>query len=518
MPGRDVPPRRERALLALSLIAVVAALGTHPGTVAAAELRSPDGRMSLAGALATWGIVRLHDDSPDERPSSLLDLRLDATTTDRWRVFTSLRAGYDGKIGNARGGNPLLAVDEVYQSKDVFLNLDEAYLDLYFESFEFRIGKQKISWGQLDDIQPTDHFNPEDLTEFYFRPELDRKMGVPAIRWTGYTGATTLDLVWNPIFTTSRLGAREDRWFPPLLRVPESFPSPFGAVPVATRYPDVDPPPHTLASSDVAFRLKHFHEGVETSLTGFHGWDKWGQTYAGRGTATVAPTGDAANPLATSIDVDVVPNLKRITVLGADLAMPLLVFALRGEAAWIHGRGFPLRLQQTLGSDASLFQSVGAAAERVARTGVAETVDLPIPPAALERECLQWGIGLDWFVTEGVSRRLIGRESLAGTFVLVQLIETVIFDHDAAFIDDAVENLLAATVRQTFFDERLAVELKAAYNPNHDDWFVWPQATYRLTESLAALAEVRLIGSSQQQTIGQYRDNDEIKLGLRWSF
>lgn len=515
MLGRDPARRRGRALLAL-LIAGAAYAG--PGVASAAELRSPDGRLSLAGSLATWDVIRLHDDTPSERPSSLLDLRFDATTTDRWRVFTSLRAGYDGKIGNPRGGNPFIAVDEVYQSKDVFLNLDEAYVDLYFESFEFRIGKQKISWGQLDDIQPTDHFNPEDLTEFYFRPELERKIGVPAIRWTGYLGATTLDLVWNPIFTASRLGARQDRWFAPLLLVPDTFDTPFGTVPVNTRYPDADPPPHTLASSDVAFRLKQFHEGIEMSLTGFHGWDKWGQTFEGRGTATVAPTGDAANPLATNVDVAVVPSMRRITVLGADLAMPLLVFALRGEAAWVHGRGFPLRLQETLASDPRLFQVVGEAAQRVAQTGAAETVDLPIPHASLERECLQWGIGIDWFVTEGVSRSLIGRESLAGTFVLVQLIETVIFDHDQAFIDDAVENLFAATIRQTFFDERLGVELKAAYNPNHGDYFVWPQATYRLTESLAALAEARIIGGSPKQTIGQYRDNDGIKLGLRWSF
>ncbi|MCC6766856.1 MAG: hypothetical protein IT293_19545 [Deltaproteobacteria bacterium] len=512
MPGRD-PSRRPRALLALVLI-----VGAASRPASAAELRSPDGRMSLAGSLATWDVIRLHDDTPSERPTGLLDLRLDATTTDRWRVFTSLRAGYDGKIGHPRGGNPFLALDEVYQSKDLFLNLDEAYVDLYFETFELRIGKQKISWGQLDDIQPTDHFNPQDLTEFYFRPELERKMGVPAIRWTGYVGATTLDVAWNPIFTSSRLAAPEDRWFAPLLRVPETFDTPFGPVPVATRYPDVDPPPHTLASSDVAIRLKHFHEGVEMSLTGFHGWDKWGQTYEGRSAATVAPTGDAANPLATSVDVDVVPSTRRITVLGADLAMPLLWFALRAEAAWIHGRGFPLRVQETLASDPQLFQVVGEAAERVAQTGTAETVALPIPPAALERECLQWGIGLDWFVTERVSRRLVGREWLAGTFFLAQLLQTVIFDHDAAFIDDSVESLLAATIRQSFLDERLGIELKTVYNPNHGDWFVWPQTSYRLTESLSALAEARLIGGSPRQTIGQYHDHDGIKLGMRWSF
>lgn len=516
MPACDDARRRRRSLLALAL--TLGSLACAVDGASAVELRFPDGRVSLAGSLATWDVIRLHDDTPSERPSGLLELRMDATRTDRWRIFASLRGGYDGKIGNARGGNPFIAFDEHYQSKDVFLTLDEAYLDLYFESFELRIGKQKISWGQLDDLQPTDHFNPEDLTEFYFRGELERKIGVPAVRWTGYRGASTLDLVWNPVFTAPRMAARDDRWFPPLLTVPTTFDSPFGAVPVASRYPDVDPPPHTLASSDVAFRLKHFHEGIEMSLTGFHGWDKWGQTYRAYGTATVAPTNDPTAPLSTVVDVAAVPSTQRITVLGGDLAVPFWVVALRAEAAWIHGRAFPLRLQEQIASNPSLFDVVGAAAQRVAQTGNAETVALPIGPAALERECLQWGVGVDWFVNERVSRRLIGRESLAGTFFLLQLIQSVIFDHDAAFIDDAVEHLLAATIRQTFFDERLSVELKTAYNPNHGDYFVWPQASYRLTADLAALFEARVIGGARGQTIGQYRDYDGIKLGLRWSF
>ncbi len=47
---------------------------------------------------------------------------------------------------------------------------------------------------------------------------------------------------------------------------------------------------------------------------------------------------------------------------------------------------------------------------------------------------------------------------------------------------------------------------------------MWPQASYRLTADLAALFEARVIGGARGQTIGQYRDYDGIKLGLRWSF
>jgi hypothetical protein len=508
---------RERARVFAATALILAVAGARPLSADAVELRAGDDRLRLGGSLATWDVVRLHDDTPGERPSGLLTLRLDAVRTDRYRLFASLRGGFDGKIGNARGGNPFIAFDEVYQSKDVFVDLDEAYVEIYLRDVELHLGKQKIFWGQLDDLQPTDHVNPQDLTEFYFRPEAERTIGIPAARLLAYHGAWTFDFVWTPVFTAPRLPAREDRWFPPLLAIPETFDTPLGTLPIRTRYPDVDPPAHTLASSDVAFRVQRFHRGIEMSLAAFHGWDKL-QSYDAEGTATVTPTGDPSAPAAVAADVAVVPARHRITVVGADLAVPLWLFALRAEAAWIHGRAFPLRLQQSLARDPRLLQTIGGAVERVARSGVGETVALPLGPAALEREAFQWGVGLDWFVNERVSRSLIGREWLAGTFFLVQLIETVIFDHDAAFIADGVENLFGATIRRTFADERLAVELKAAYEPRHGAYFVWPQLAYNLTGNLTALLEARVIGGASSSIIGQYRDHDGIRLGARWAF
>jgi hypothetical protein len=486
------------------------------GRVHAVELDLPNGGMSLTGSLTAWGVIRLDPDTPSERPSAALDLRLDAVRTDRARLFVAVRSGFDGKIGDPHRGNPVLDLDEVYQSKDAFLSFDEAYLELYFRDIEVHLGKQKVSWGQLDDLQPTDHLDPEDLTEFYFRPQLERKIGVPGIRVLGYHGAWTADFVWNPVFTAYRFPARDDRWFPPLLAVADTLETPLGTIPVRTRYPDVDEPPHTLASSDAALRVRRFYEGAEISLSVFHGWDK-APTFAARGTATVTPTGDPRAPVTTVSDVAIRPSLHRITVVGADLAVPVLWFALRAEAAWIHGRAFPLLLRD-VASDPQLLGVVGATAARVAQSGREETVDLPLAPIELERQSLQYGIGLDWFVTERVSRRLIGNEALARMFLLAPLIETVIFEHDADFISDPVEHLLGATIRQTFRDDRLSLQLKAAYNPNHGDFFLWPQLAYALTPNLIGLVEGRILGGSRSQQIGQYRDYDGVRLGMRWVF
>ena len=49
---------------------------------------------------------------------------------------------------------------------------------------------------RLDELQPTDNLNPEDLTEFFFRPELERKIGVPG---------GTISFLSPPLYLTVRV-------------------------------------------------------------------------------------------------------------------------------------------------------------------------------------------------------------------------------------------------------------------------------------------------------------------------
>jgi hypothetical protein len=158
---------------------------------------------------------------------------------------------------------------------------------------------------------------------------------------------------------------------------------------------------------------------------------------------------------------------------------------------------------------------VRAAATRVATTGRGERVRLPLPPSELGRETIQFGGGIDLNVNEPLSHALVRSDALAGTFVLFQLLEAVIVDHDAAFIADEVEHLLVSTLRRSFYDERLLTELKIVYNPNHGDYIVWPQLAYKLTPLTHLLFEARVIGGDATQPIGQYRDYDGIRIGMR---
>ena len=59
-----------------------------------------------------------------------------------------------------------------YQNKDLEVGLRQAYLDIFFNSIDIRIGKQQIIWGKADGVFITDVLSPKDLREFLL-PEFD---------------------------------------------------------------------------------------------------------------------------------------------------------------------------------------------------------------------------------------------------------------------------------------------------------------------------------------------------------
>src|SRR5205085_3371775 len=102
--------------------------------------------------------------------------------------------------------------------------------------------------------------------------------------------------------------------------------------------------------------------------------------------------------------------------------------------------------------------------------------------------------------------------------LLLHILETVIFRHDQPFVSNAIEHLVGFTIRRSFHDERLLAEVKLAYNPVHGDAYVWPEITYRITPTLHAFFQARVITGDRSQLIGEYRDHDEVVVGMRRFF
>ena len=72
------------------------------------------------------------------------------------------------------------------------------------------VGKQFIRWGKTDIVTPTDRFAPRD-----FLNVLDADfLAVSGARGVLQLGTHTLDLVWVPFFTPSRVPLLNQRWAP----------------------------------------------------------------------------------------------------------------------------------------------------------------------------------------------------------------------------------------------------------------------------------------------------------------
>jgi hypothetical protein len=115
---------------------------------------------------------------------------------------------------------PILRADNAYDTSGVVdalpedepdryhLNFDEAFLQYAGDSFDLKLGKQIYAWGVADSYNPIDNINPRDFINIAD----DFKIGVPSISLVSDFDLVSLEAVYIPIFTPSRLPGDDNRW------------------------------------------------------------------------------------------------------------------------------------------------------------------------------------------------------------------------------------------------------------------------------------------------------------------
>jgi hypothetical protein len=168
----------------------------------------------------------------------------------------------------------------------------------------FEVGKQFIRWGKTDIVTPTDRFAPRD-----FLTVVDNDfLAVTAARVSYEKGENTLEAVWSPRFTPSRIPVADQRWSPPL---------PPSTVPV------------TLHDAGAIFPggpqsgIRWNHAGpVEYELSLYQGFNNL---------PSFDVVGTQVSPAGAQIDVQ--QFYPKMLMAGGDLAIPLRPFTLKAEAA-----------------------------------------------------------------------------------------------------------------------------------------------------------------------------------------
>ena len=174
--------------------------------------------------------------------------------------------------------------------------------------FTAEIGKQFIRWGKADIVTPTDRFAPRD-----FLAVVDNDfLAVTAAR-VAYEGSSdSLELVWAPRFTPSRIPLLNQRWAP----LPEDLPADLELRDAGARFP---------GGPQFGARWNHIGAGFECALSFYEGFNH-------------LPLFDVRVLSVAPPRVEFERFYPQVRMYGGDAALPLRWLTLKGEAAYFRSR------------------------------------------------------------------------------------------------------------------------------------------------------------------------------------
>ena len=173
-------------------------------------------------------------------------------------------------------------------------------------------GKQFIRWGKTDIVTPTDRFAPRDFMNVV-DTEFLAVTGVRAAVQAG-SGRDTLEVVWLPRFTPSRLPRLDQRW--------TAVPAGAAAIPI------VDAGAVLPEGSEAGVRWSHVGNGIEFSLSYFDGFNHLPDIDAAT-TINAQPARPAERAIAIRRDYPA------ILAYGADVAVPMRWLTIKAETAYV---------------------------------------------------------------------------------------------------------------------------------------------------------------------------------------
>lgn len=465
----------------------------------------------LRGSIELTAPIRFVASTPTEAPSALLSLKSDLKIGSSASFYGEIRGGYDGRAQSPANQGLLLRWDEAYPSKDRYLEIPEAHLDLYLPDLDLRAGIQKFAWGTLDQLNPTDNLSPMDLRSLFAAEASERKIGVPALRalYGSVSETVQIELVWMPILVPYRFPDPSDRWYPPLLQAPQEvvvavpeFPLP---VPLTIRQTNREPnlPARTFRHSEVGVRVARTLGNVDLGVSYFNGYDRRPVV---RANGVVVADFVFLPPQADfTYWLDVRPDFHRMQVFGMDMAAGFGNFTIRAEAAYLKNRYMNISLK-ALDELVDQFRFPPLSEFTVGTIPDGVEVSFPYSPRiSFSKNVLAAGGGADYQWGDHLL-----------TFQVVA--EKILNDHGEDLIYKELELYLLLATHSRFLQDTLQVETGLLHNPSEALWLLSGEATYALTDKLSAGSRLLLLEGKKRSPFGQYRSNDQIEFFVRYSF
>ena len=98
--------------------------------------------------------------------------------------------------------------------QELDLDYGESFARYRGDQWRLTAGAQKIIWGRIDELPPTDRLSVVDLSRLVLDDLADRRRPTLAVRGETFFGTGKLDLVWVPVFRGAVLPERDSIWYP----------------------------------------------------------------------------------------------------------------------------------------------------------------------------------------------------------------------------------------------------------------------------------------------------------------
>jgi hypothetical protein len=165
----------------------------------------------------------------------------------------------------------------------------------------------------------------------------------------------------------------------------------------------------------------------------------------------------------------------------------------------VQGRLFPRSIRDVIES-----REVGPVDPAMLRPDVELEVPVRLMPATVERDAIEWGAG--------------GDALYGDTFVLLQVNQTVVLhNHESLLVSDR-ETRFGLTLRRSFLADGLEAELEGLYGMQGVYGVAHPRVTYDLMDGIDVRLGFVAIEGHEQSLLGQYRENDEGYVRIRYLF
>lgn len=220
--------------------------------------------------------------------------------------------------------------DQQTESESLEIGLREIYMDVYFDAFDIRIGKQQVIWGKADGVFINDIVNPLDLRYFLMQNFEDIRIGLPMVKLTYFRSNMSIEGIWIPKFEPWKFAETGSYWAFP--EQPQNFLLDLGLgidLPVHLESGDPKMPVATLANSEFGIKLSSFVLSTDLSLLLFHSF----QDQAVRKLDNFVMIRDKLGVPDSGI-IKLSSEFEKITMLGVNFSRPLGPIVIRGEGSY----------------------------------------------------------------------------------------------------------------------------------------------------------------------------------------